>query len=123
MKSFKQYLNEKFLTISDCKKAYAEGVADGSIGKCPECGSPNLDPINKNGSRHCVDCGTVSDQWRIKEEDGAGAPTNNAGSGNIAGIGINRPGDPNFAEPGVPVRKKLEIVGPPPTDPRMFRDK
>lgn len=39
-------------------------------------------------------------------EDGEGAPVNNAGGGNIAGIGVNSPsGKPdNFAEP--PVRKK-----------------
>jgi hypothetical protein len=47
------------------------------------------------------------------EEDEGGAPTNNISSGNIAGVG----------DPGVPVRKKLQIVNGPPVDPRMFADK
>jgi hypothetical protein len=48
------------------------------------------------------------------EED---APANSAGGGAIAGIGVG----PN-GEPGVPMRKKQAVVvGPKPTDPRMFQ--
>lgn len=64
---------------------------------------------------------------KVSEDEGAAMggplPTNSAGSANVAGIGIVRPGDPTFAEPGVPVRRKLEIVGPDPVDPRIFSDK
>lgn len=49
-----------------------------------------------------------------------GVATNNVGSGNIAGVGVGKDGQPNFGEPGVPVRKKLEIVGPEPVDPKLF---
>lgn len=54
-------------------------------------------------------------------EEDEGAPTNNMGSGNIPGANI--PAGSNFGEPGVPVRKKLEIVNGPPVDPRLFADK
>lgn len=43
---------------------------------------------------------------KIKEDGmGAGAPTNNAGSGNVAGIGVGPAG-----EPGVKKKKKKSIV-------------
>ena len=37
------------------------------------------------------------------EED---APANQAGSGNIAGLGVDHPDRPGSGEPGMPVRKK-----------------
>lgn len=123
MKRFGEFiLNEAFLTKAECLKAYHEGIKEGSIGKCSECGSPNLSEADDSDSRQCVDCGHNSTDWRIQEDEGA-APTNSAGSANIAGIGIQKPGDPTFAEPGVPVKKKLQVVGPPVVDVRMFADK
>ena len=65
-----------------------------------------------------------------KVEESEGAPTNSAGSGNIAGIGVaSATGQKNFAEPGVDpifqrIRKQVQVVGPPVVaDPRIFRDK
>jgi Acetyltransferase (GNAT) family len=55
------------------------------------------------------------------EEDGEGAPTNNMGSGNIPGANI--PAGSHFGEPGVPVRKKFQLMNGPPVDPRMFSGK
>jgi hypothetical protein len=51
------------------------------------------------------------------DEDEGGAPTNSAGGGQVAGIGVGPSG-----EPGVPPRK-LKLVNGPAVDPRMFRDK
>lgn len=58
-----------YLTIDDALDAYAQGVREGTIGKCPKCGSPNLGGLIAPDfeSRRCDDCGKVSDQWRIKE--------------------------------------------------------
>lgn len=55
-------------------------------------------------------------EYRCVVEDGT--PVNNVGSGNIAGMGVGPDG-----EPGVPVRKKLKVVGPPVVDPRLFSRK
>lgn len=123
MKTFKKFrqdaLNEQYLTLDDCRKAYREGIREGSIGKCPNCGSPNLEKSEQGPQfRECVDCGKTSDQWRITEDEGGsgsaalgGAPTNNIGSGNIAGrdipLGVRRP----------------EIVGPEPVAPEDFAEK
>jgi GNAT superfamily N-acetyltransferase len=134
---FRKKINEsaslmegRFLTIADCRKAYHEGVKDGSIGLCGNCGSPNL--TERDGeSRTCVDCGHKGEDWRInedeiEEEGGAGvssvgAPTNNMGSGQIPGANI--PAGSHFGEPGVPIRKKFKLMNGPPVDPRMFGDK
>lgn len=69
-----------------------------------------------------------NDPDEVKEAEGA--PTNSAGSGNIAGIGVaSATGQKNFAEPGVDpifqrIRKQVQVVGPPiVADPRIFRDK
>jgi len=51
-------------------------------------------------------------------EDDGGAPTNNAGSGNIAGIGVGPQG-----EPGVPGRTNKKLMNGPAVDPRLFADK
>jgi hypothetical protein len=133
MKTFTDFRNdqklitERFLTYAECRKAYYEGVKDGSIGKCPGCGSPNLSGLIAPDfeSKKCVDCGKTSDQWRIKlkeeelDEDGE-APTNSMSSGQIPGANI--PAGSSFGEPGVPPRK-LKLVNGPPYDPRMFSSK
>jgi len=119
MKSFNELqtnLNERFLTQAECRAAYYEGVKDGTIGKCPKCGSPNLSGLIAPDfeSRKCDDCGKVSDQWRIQlPEDEGGAPTNNMGGGNIAGVDFMLFGG----------KKKAEIVGPEPSSPEDFREK
>src|ERR1041385_3012987 len=75
MKTFRKFrtdaqqLNERFLTYDECRKAYYEGVKNGTIGKCPKCGSPNLDGTDEY--RTCVDCGKKSNQWRIKLKEAA----------------------------------------------------
>ena len=199
LRSHLKNLQERFLTVADCMKAYTEGIKNGTIVQCPECTSPNATCLGNRGTSldhinyECVDCGSSferdpatntlttirsgsitedesfwkkcqkckgdgfvlrkerqGNQWtrsqftakcdkchgtgkivrnkpEVKEDEGGAgignAPTNNVGSANIAGVGIQKPGDPTFAEPGVPVRRKLEIVGPNPVDPRMFADK
>jgi hypothetical protein len=159
MKTFTKFrteLKERFLTLSDCRHAYAEGVKDGSIGKCPKCGSPNLTGriAPDFESRKCVDCGKVSDKWRINEklesddlspvqfaalayededrsgdaeegleEDEGGAPTNNAGSGHIAGIGVGPQGEPGVTPNYQRKRKQLKLMNGPAVDPRLFADK
>ena len=46
---------------------------------------------------------------KVSEDEGGSMggpmPTNAAGNAQIAGIGIQRKGEPSFAEPGVPVRR------------------
>jgi hypothetical protein len=108
---------------------------------CPICRTPGQ--VKQSGPFR--ECGNCKQQWnpalqpskkalngkrkpkKVSEDEGGSTggplPTNSAGSANIAGIGIVRQGDPTFAEPGVPVRRKLEIVGPDPVDPRVFSDK
>jgi hypothetical protein len=118
-------LSERFLTRDECLQAYYEGVKDGTIGKCSNCGSPNLSEIQENDCRECVDCGNKDAKWRITlpEDEGGAAPTNNAGGGNIAGIGVGPHGEPGVHPEYQRKRKQLEIVGPPVVDPRMFADK
>lgn len=118
-----QQLTEQFLTRAECIQAYHEGVADGTIGKCSNCGSPNLTEIQEDDCRECVDCGNKDSSWRIKEDEGGLAPTNNAGSANIAGIGVGPQG-----EPGVPPiyqrkRNQLKLMNGPAVDPRIFANK
>ena len=126
MKTFHKFrsdqtlITERFLTIADCRKAYQEGVKDGTIGKCPSCGSPNLDSRTAE-FRKCVDCGKTSDKWRINELEG-GMPTNAMGQGQIPGANI--PAGSHFGEPGVPLNKrKFKLMNGPPVDPRMFANK
>ena len=127
MKTFQKFrqdaqLNERFLTRAECLQAYHEGVRDGTIGKCSNCGSPNLSEIQENDCRECVDCGNKDSNWRIKEEEG-GAPTNNVGGGNIAGAGVGPQGEPGVDPIFQRIRKQVVVVGPKPVDPRMFSDK
>lgn len=58
-----------YLTKDEALAAYREGVKNGTIGRCPKCGSPNLSGLIAPDfeSRRCDDCGKVSDQWRIRE--------------------------------------------------------
>jgi hypothetical protein len=219
LKKKKKVIGERFITRAEAMQAYYEGVRDGTIGKCPNCGSPNLSGCNRCPTapdfdvRTCVDCGTASKDWRIKlpedkldegmppdskshnfltnngfslhstrkkdpkthqflyrhkngttvhtfirpeagehqrvqhwvnkewthpsdletrvgkamgsvkESEGGPPPTNNAGQGNVAGIGVGPQGEPGVDPIFQRIRKQLEIVGPPPVDPRMFADK
>jgi hypothetical protein len=129
VKTFRKFnqelLNERFLTRDECLAAYRQGVREGSIGKCSNCGSPNLSEIQENDCRECVDCGNKDSNWRISlpEDEGGPPPTNNAGQGNIAGIGVGPQGEPGVHPLYQRKRKQIEIVGPPPVDPRMFADK
>jgi hypothetical protein len=62
-------LNERFLTKAETLKAYYKGINEGTIGKCPKCGSPNLGGLIPPDfeSRKCDDCGKVSDKWKINK--------------------------------------------------------
>lgn len=51
------------------------------------------------------------------------APTNNAGSGNIAGIGVGPHGEPGVAPIHQRKTGKLKLMNGPAVDPRMFADK
>jgi len=66
----------RFLTVDEARAAYREGVRDGSIGKCPHCGSPNLGGLLPTDfeSRKCIDCGKVSDKWRVQLKDDMNFP-------------------------------------------------
>jgi hypothetical protein len=136
MKTFQKFktdaidqLNERYLTQDECRKAYYEGVKNGTIRnvkeaeeECPHCGRSNPE----GEECHCWQSGHHNAPDVSEDEGGSTGgpmPTNAAGQGAVAGIGIQLPGEPNFAEPGVPVRRKLEIVGPAPVDPRMFANK
>ena len=55
-----------------------------------------------------------------KNED---APTNSAGSGNIAGIGVGPQGEPGVAPIHQRKTGKLKLMNGPAVDPRMFADK
>lgn len=78
-------------------KRFNEFVAE-DTGVCPDCGSePGCN----------IDCPTCM----VKEDEGAGAPANSAGFGNIAGLGVGKAGKPdNWGEPGV-TRKKRQDEG------------
>ena len=117
MKTFKKFREDALTEGRSRKQSVYEAEEE-----CPHCGEsyPEGDP------HHCWQSGHHNEP-DVSEDEGAATggplPTNSAGSANIAGIGIQRKGEPSFAEPGVPVRRKLEIVGPDPVDPRMFADK
>lgn len=51
------------------------------------------------------------------------APTNNAGSGNIAGLGVGPQGEPGVSPNYQRKRKQLKLMNGPAVDPRMFADK
>jgi hypothetical protein len=51
------------------------------------------------------------------------APTNNAGSGNIAGIGVGPQGEPGVDPVYQKLRKQLKLMNGPAVDPRMFQAK
>ena len=127
MKTFKKFrqdtLTESFLTQDEARAAYRQGVAEGTIGKCPKCGSPNLGGLIAPDfeSRKCVDCGKVSDQWRIPVKEDA--PTNNVGGGNVAGLGVGPQGEPGVSPKYQRKRKQLGLINGPAVDPRMFADK
>jgi hypothetical protein len=65
------------------------------VSACPECGAePGCN----------IDCPTCAG---LSEDEGAGAPANSAGLGNIAGLGVNKAGKPaNWGEPGVNLKKR-----------------
>lgn len=124
MKTFKTLSEDvqknRYLTYAEAMRAYEEGVANGSIRVCEHCGSPNLAEVEKFGMS-CVDCGgkTNGVSPRMAED----APTNNAGSGNVAGLGVGPAGEPGVSPVYQRKRKQLEVTGPPVVDPRMFADK
>lgn len=51
------------------------------------------------------------------------APANNAGGGNIAGIGVGAQGEPGVSPKYQRKRKQLKLMNGPAVDPRMFSDK
>ena len=128
-KSDVQELNERLLNEEELPCHICGQLANTETGNgltfCGDCGKPTCyDHRNADdpGDR-CTKC-----KPPVREDEGGAAPTNCVGSANIAGVGVQRPGEPSFAEPGVsPLyqrkRKQLGLVGPPAVDPRMFADK
>ena len=51
------------------------------------------------------------------------APTNNAGSGNVAGLGVGPAGEPGVSPNYQRKRKQLGLMNGPAVDNRMFADK
>ena len=62
------------------------------------------------------------DNYKKKKKDEE-APTNNVGSGNIAGVGIGPQGEPGVDPVYQRARKQLKLMNGPAVDPRMFRAK
>jgi hypothetical protein len=78
---------------------------------CPICDKTTCP--GKDNQEHCP-------EWRPVNEDGAGggagggagagAPANSAGTGNIAGLGVNKAGKPaNWGEPGVNLKRHRDM--------------
>lgn len=82
-------------------------------GNCKQVWNPALQPKKKK----------VVKEDEFEEDEGGAAPTNNAGSGNIAGIGVGPQGEPGVHPEYQRKRHQLELVGPPAVDPRMFANK
>jgi hypothetical protein len=74
----------------------------------------------------------VAERTRLQQEDGAGGgagggagagagvAVNNAGSGNIAGLGVNKDGKPaNWGEPGVNLKKRKQTEALSDTGPKL----
>jgi hypothetical protein len=145
MKTFRQFKKDATLSESKSRKQSSYAPADNehcrrckdvseSAETCPICRIKGH--VKQSGPFR--ECGNCKHNWnpalqppkkpkKVSEDEGGSMggpmPTNAAGNAQIAGIGIQRKGEPSFAEPGVPVRRKLEIVGPDPVDPRIFADK
>ncbi len=104
MKSFQQFTEE---TKSP---AYEKGFRHGETGygfQKPDAGrkgSPEYKEYSR-GYDDGVDVGLTPEHLR-EDGEGGGVPVNNAGGGNIAGIGIGPKG-----EPGVNLRKKKKPLG------------
>ena len=117
MKTFKKFsedeLNEETCPVCRTKGQVKPSGPFRECGNCKQIWNPAKQPSTK--------------RKKVSEDEGGSTggpmPTNAAGQAGIAGIGIQRKGEPSFAEPGVSVRRKLEIVGPDPVDPRIFADK
>lgn len=50
------------------------------------------------------------DSWMSKKYQKEDAPVNAVGGGNIAGMGVDKPGKPGSGEPGVYLKKKKNVV-------------
>jgi hypothetical protein len=153
MKTFSKFksdateLNERFLTRAECIQAYHEGIKDGTIDPAwaltvkatksgltkdhiaagnahmfaalkHKEGSPEREQHTDHANNHYGLIGGLTED--DIEED---SPTNNAGSGNVAGIGVGPQGEPGVDPIFQRIRKQVEVVGPKPVDPLMFADK
>lgn len=119
MKTFKKFREEE-LTEETCPICKASGHVKQSgpfreCGNCKQIWNPALQPSKKtlNGPK----------KKRVAEDEGGAAPTNNAGGGNVAGIGVGPQGEPGVHPEYQRKRNQLVLVGPPAVDPRMFQAK
>lgn len=118
MKRFKQFVKEAGSQCALCKcpatgKKFGFSVCDyhQTHGEddppCPKCGWPGSAPVTEaggGGSAGGSSGGGMSSGGDPGEGEGVAA--NNAGEGNIAGIGVNKAGKPaNWGEPGVDLEK------------------
>lgn len=72
------------------------------------------------------DCATMSENIApeiAEDEMSEEAPTNSAGSGNVAGLGVGAQGEPGVAPIHQRKTGKLKLMNGPAVDPRMFADK
>lgn len=104
---------------------------------CPKCtdqtyGRPTPHTV-KDGKWKCGLCGheTPKKTYNTKKnkdmEDlikslGEDAPVNAVGGGNIAGMGVDKPGKPGSGEPGVYKKKKKDLVIVPMQKRKSFLD-
>jgi len=85
--------------------------------ECPHCGE-----VRPEGElHHCWQSGHHNEP-EVKEDEG-GAPTNNVGSGQIAGAGVGPQGEPGVSPNYQRKRNQLKLMNGPAVDPRMFADK
>ena len=102
----------------------ASGAAAVSSGPSCTCGTPGESANDECPVHGSIGYGTTGYPYHKKKkkklpED---APTNNAGSGNIAGLGVGAQGEPGVSPMYQRLRGQVELVGPPEVDPRIFRD-
>lgn len=74
----------------------------------------------------------VHDAWRAAQNEiekrsrikaiGEDVPVNAVGGGNIAGLGVDKPGKPGSGEPGVYLKKKKNVVMAPTMRRKSFSD-
>ena len=104
---------------------------------CPKCadqtGGRKTPHTVRDGNWRCGLCGheTPKRSYTSKKSKmldnlikslGEDAPVNAVGGGNIAGMGVDKPGKPGSGEPGVYLKKKKNVVMAPTMRRKSFSD-